>query len=541
MTWKNGSSTYSSKTKTKEDSETSRKDKRTTSYAMDRLKAQSMKMMRRSKKKATSIPRRSHAVVAPTGSKCRVERVVHFELPAQESENNSEFARFRPFRRSSKFRQPLRRVSRAKGSPPPSCLARIHRILEDTIEESKLAQPNFDITSDGESEEDEAYEKLPPILLECLQNELAASDSESSDGEGGDGETYTVIPAVTVPATTTWEGDEGARHEVAPARRNSRANTLIRRRSSYRVSVRRRSLASIHRASVRRSTRRCSVVTNATRRCSIVNNATRRCSIVTRTGRRKSSALPGYVFRRRSNELRSPYKTIAQQQRKKRRKGRRPHRRPRKIVVIGDMCSGKTNLISAYCRDQFSDTYIPTILTSCMTDAEVLGEKIELVIVEVAGRIDYAKIRRCAYHKMDLVILCYSADSPTSLAAIKTHWLPELLKVAPEVPYILVGTKKDIRDEVCEVELSQKSQINPIKNSSTSCVDGSISNEDRFVSTRQGLETAEVIGAQDFIECSAMYREGTRDVFEKAAKIALRRSPRRKKKHCHRTDTCTIL
>ena len=157
-----------------------------------------------------------------------------------------------------------------------------------------------------------------------------------------------------------------------------------------------------------------------------------------------------------------------------------------------------------------------------MTDADVLGEKIELVVVEVPGRNDYTKIRHCAYHKMDLVILCYSADNPTSLSAIKSHWLPELKKAAPKVPYILVGTKKDIREEkLSEVQLPRHSRT-----------DGDCSKipQHNFVTTRQGLETAEKIEAVDFIECSALYRDGTRNVFETAAKIALKRSPRRKKR-----------
>jgi GTPase SAR1 family protein len=182
-----------------------------------------------------------------------------------------------------------------------------------------------------------------------------------------------------------------------------------------------------------------------------------------------------------------------------------------------------------------------------MTDADILGEKIELVVVEVAGRIDYAQFRNCAYHKMDLVIMCYSADSPTSLAAIKTHWLPELMKVSPKVPYILVGTKKDIREEfVYDVELSRRAQLNAAKKESTdgchnlqSTVDQEL--RERFVTTRQGKEAAEEMGAKDFIECSAMYRDGTRDVFETAAKLALRRSPRRKKRNSRQRDTCTIL
>ena len=532
--------------------------------AIKKLKARSVKLMAagRSKKKTKTLRRPSEVAAS------RPRRQVHFRIPERstaapapsEEESSLDFSRSNPFRRSSKFRQPLRRVSRAKGSPPPVHFARIRPIPEHPGREGRLAQPNFDQTSDGESEgekkegeDKEQDEELPPILLQSLLrnfSETGASDGGSTSSSDEE-ETYTILPATTVAASSSRdssseggekEGEE--RHELADpplARRASVANarTLIRRRSSYRASMRRGS---------RRRLSSCA------RRGSLARR--RRSSVVTQTARRKSTALPtSYVVRRRSSTVRRPYDSSPSQQRVKRRKQRhRPRRRrPRKIVVVGDMCSGKTSLISAYCRDKFSEVYVPTILTSCMTDADILGEKIELVVVEVAGRNDFSKFRNCAYHKMDLAILCYSADSPASLKAIKDHWVPELLQAVPRVPYILVGTKKDIRDEqVCKVELSHRSRVNLAKNSSFTgsqqeareklIAAGQLEAREEFITTSQGLEAAEAIGAKDFIECSAMYRDGTREVFETAAKLALRRSPRRKKKHYRRSaDTCTIL
>ena len=559
MTLKNGGSTHGSATSDARESHTS-SDAVTTAVAtgkpavsaVDKLKARSMRLIGRSKSKKKTLRKPSEAKSRLAATQ---QRVVHFRIPERLTAVDEEegFTRANPFRRSSKFRQPLRRVSRAKGSPPPIHFARIHPVILEHPLEEELSQPNFDqLSSEGESEGEEERDGLPGCAVESRLRrvlETGASDGESTGDETSsseDEETYTVLPATTVPAHVSSEAEEeeeeeenedrhGCEEEVeeGTSRRASvaRTATLIRRRSSYR-------------ASVRRGSRRLSSVGRreslAKRRNSV---SVRRSSVVAATVRRKSSAVPGYVVRRRSVAVRSPYDSSPSQQRRRRKKHRRPRRRPRKIVVIGDMCSGKTSLISAYCRDKFSEVYVPTILTSCMTDADVLGEKIELVVVEVAGRIDYAQFRHCAYHKMDLVILCYSSDNPSSLAAIRNHWLPELLQVAPKVPYILVGTKKDIRDEqVCEIELSQQSRMNLAK----STTDGPpqpppAARGERFVTTSQGMEMAEAIGAKDFIECSAMYREGTRDVFESAAKLALRQSPRRKKKSSQRAETCTIL
>ena len=214
-----------------------------------------------------------------------------------------------------------------------------------------------------------------------------------------------------------------------------------------------------------------------------------------------------------------------------------PRRRPRKIVVVGDMCSGKSGLISAYCRDQFNDMYTPTILRSCQTDAKVFGEKIDLVVVEVAGRDDYARLRRCAYHKMDAVILCYSADSVTSLEKVTTQWLPEVKEYAPKVPYILVGTKKDAKEDHIYHELLLQGQLPEDKVQSLR-TESFVSKD--VVTTSHGFEVAQSIGAHSFLECSALYRDGTREVFETVTKIALKKS-RRKRKVQRSDDICTIL
>ena len=197
-------------------------------------------------------------------------------------------------------------------------------------------------------------------------------------------------------------------------------------------------------------------------------------------------------------------------------------RRPRKVVVMGDMFSGKSNLISAYCRDRFTTNYIPTLLNTCMTDAKVFGESIELVVIEVVGRDDYARLRKCAYHKMDAIILCYSADNSESLRRIVDYWVPELECHAPNVPFILVATKKDIRDEVVVDEATR-----------------SVSPEE-VVSTTRGREVAKTIGAHSFIECSALYRDNTRHVFETAAKVAVQKSRRKRKVRRSCQNDCII-
>ena len=238
----------------------------------------------------------------------------------------------------------------------------------------------------------------------------------------------------------------------------------------------------------------------------------KRQSLLKRMLSKSSSLLKRTISSRRSSrETAATMRTSPRRRRRTRVPVRRMIRRPRKVVIMGDMFSGKSSLISAYCHDRFSTNYVPTLLNTCSTDAQVFGESIELVLVDVGGRDDYAKVRKCVYHKMDIVLLCYAANNPDSLQRIVDYWVPEVKQHCPKVPFILVATKKDIRDDALY---------------ESSCVQ---EREEGVVSTMSGRRVAETVGAQKFLECSARYRDNTRNVFEMAAKVALQKSRRKRK------------
>ncbi len=70
------------------------------------------------------------------------------------------------------------------------------------------------------------------------------------------------------------------------------------------------------------------------------------------------------------------------------------------------------------------------------------------------------------------------------------------------MPIILVGLKKDLRDDPIAIEeMRLKSQ--------------------QFVSYREGHDTAHQINARKYLECSALTGEGVDDVFEAATRAAL--------------------
>ena len=243
----------------------------------------------------------------------------------------------------------------------------------------------------------------------------------------------------------------------------------------------------------------------------------------------------------------SPWESIDRKKRARKRRQSRVLRRPRKLVVVGDMHTGKTALVSAYCKDRFPEMYMPTILRCEDSEAKLQGVTINLIVLDTPGRHDYQALRKCAYRKADLVIICCALDCPKSLENVEKFWVPEVCSLAKGVPYMIVGTRADEREAIL-------TGLSPWPcsdtESATSAVDyPCFENEQRdnshvcapVVSTMKGREISQRVGAQEYFECSARYRDGTRTVFEQATLVALRKHRRKRKLTSSDPDTCTIL
>uniref|UniRef100_A0A8C8RYY5 Ras homolog family member A n=1 Tax=Pelusios castaneus TaxID=367368 RepID=A0A8C8RYY5_9SAUR len=96
---------------------------------------------------------------------------------------------------------------------------------------------------------------------------------------------------------------------------------------------------------------------------------------------------------------------------------------------------------------------------------------------------------------------------------IPEKWTPEVKHFCPNVPIILVGNKKDLRnDEHTRRELAKMKQ-EPVK-------------------PEEGRDMANRIGAFGYMECSAKTKDGVREVFEMATRAALQARRGKKKSGC---------
>ncbi|XP_075441154.1 transforming protein RhoA-like [Ascaphus truei] len=188
----------------------------------------------------------------------------------------------------------------------------------------------------------------------------------------------------------------------------------------------------------------------------------------------------------------------------------------KKLVIVGDGACGKTCLLRMITKDVFLEVYIPNVFENYVVDIAVDGKQVELALWDTAGQEDYDQLRPLSYPRTDVILMCFSIDNPDSFENITEKWTPEVKHFCPNVPIILVGNKKDLRnDEHTRKELTKMKQ-EPVK-------------------PEKGRDMANRIGAFGYMECSAKMNDGVRDVFEMATRVALQ--PRRGKKK----STCLLI
>lgn len=97
------------------------------------------------------------------------------------------------------------------------------------------------------------------------------------------------------------------------------------------------------------------------------------------------------------------------------------------------------------------------------------------------------------------------------------HRHPEVLERCPNVPIILVGLKKDLRDDpVAQEEMRKRSE--------------------KFLTPDAGEDARKALSAKKYLECSSLTGEGVDDVFEAATRQSLLSGDRQERRGC-----CIIL
>ncbi|RIA80361.1 P-loop containing nucleoside triphosphate hydrolase protein [Glomus cerebriforme] len=172
----------------------------------------------------------------------------------------------------------------------------------------------------------------------------------------------------------------------------------------------------------------------------------------------------------------------------------------RKLVIVGDGACGKTSLLSVFTLGYFPKE--PTVFENHVTDLKIDGKPVQLALWDTAGQEEYERLRPLSYSKAHVILIAFAVDIPDSFENVSAKWIDEVNSLCPGVPVILVGLKKDLRDDETTIAEMQRKGIS-------------------FVDPKQGDVIAKQIGARKYLECSALTGENVDNVFEAASRAAL--------------------
>ncbi|CAF0832257.1 unnamed protein product [Adineta ricciae] len=190
-----------------------------------------------------------------------------------------------------------------------------------------------------------------------------------------------------------------------------------------------------------------------------------------------------------------------------------------KCVIVGDGTVGKTCMLITYASNKFPTTYVPTVFDNYAVTVNIDGQPHSLGLFDTAGQEEFDRLRPLSYNSTDVFLVCFSVVSPTSFSNVREKWAPEVEHYCPKVPYILVGTQIDLRDDAATIAKLQKSNEKPI-------------------SPKQGQKLAQTIKAAQYLECSALTQQGLKNVFDEAIMTTLKR---KKQKAVKEPGSCCLL
>ncbi|KAK7207632.1 putative GTP binding protein [Myxozyma melibiosi] len=188
----------------------------------------------------------------------------------------------------------------------------------------------------------------------------------------------------------------------------------------------------------------------------------------------------------------------------------------RKLVIVGDGACGKTSLLSVFTLGEFPKEHLPTVFETYVTDCRVDGKSVQLALWDTAGQEEYERLRPLSYSRAHVILVGFAVDTPDSLENVTSKWIIEINELCPGIPIILVGLKKDLRQDPQAIESIRK-------------------RSQRFVTPQEAELVARQVGARKYLECSALTGEGVDNVFEAATRASLLVGERQS------TGCCVIL
>ena len=133
-----------------------------------------------------------------------------------------------------------------------------------------------------------------------------------------------------------------------------------------------------------------------------------------------------------------------------------------KIILIGDTSVGKTNILSRYINDKFSETSKSTVGVELATKVEHYNnKKIKIQIWDTAGQERYKSITTSYYKGAKGAFIVYDITRKESFKNVD-KWIKDLKEFGDEdVTILIIGNKCDLEDEreVSIEEVKKKAEL----------------------------------------------------------------------------------
>ncbi|CAG5145720.1 uncharacterized protein ALTATR162_LOCUS1757 [Alternaria atra] len=180
----------------------------------------------------------------------------------------------------------------------------------------------------------------------------------------------------------------------------------------------------------------------------------------------------------------------------------------RKVILLGDTLCGKSFLASTWSEGVVPEEDTP-VMNHFIKSTKIKDRQVELVIWDNTGREGYEIMRRLSYDDAHIVLICFDIGDLDSFENIDYMWSVEVNDYLRDLPKILVGCKKDLRNDNAKLDSLHRQHLIPIS---------------PYAADRLAMK----IHALAYFETSAIKRQGLSELFDYAAEASLRTVPKSK-------------
>ena len=146
-----------------------------------------------------------------------------------------------------------------------------------------------------------------------------------------------------------------------------------------------------------------------------------------------------------------------------------------KILIVGDSSVGKTNFMTRFIENKFSEGYMTTSgIDLQTTDIQIKNKKIRIQLWDTAGQEKYKSITKNLFLKVMGAIIIYDITSEKSYINCKM-WVQMIKEeCGSHMKIIIVGNKSDLNDQrkIDEEEVMNYAKEQNTQYIETSCKTG---------------------------------------------------------------------